>query len=313
MKRILTIIAAVTMLVAGLAAQTKTLVTLSHEGELSFFDGVSQLDDAISASADGDVIYLSDGKFGTAGTSLKITNKKISIVGNGYNSHILSNVYFAHNKGVNIELDAPLFDGLRLEKITFSNGFNEVEVKKCYIKEFSAENAYNILLDRCYLEKYENLYSTDKTIKIINCKIDTSYPSIREVFENCNIALMDHWNGSYVVNSIIKEVNGGGNQTTNGIYENCLIGSKVSDVTEEYRNCYELTEAADILDDNLECTIDDMSEYVGTDGTVIGVYGGEWFPYSETPSVPTVDSANSSVVYDKENNQLNVTITVAPN
>ena len=68
-----------------------------------------------------------------------------------------------------------------------------------------------------------------------------------------------------------------------------------------------------LFDDKLDCTINlEEKGYFGEDGTVVGVYGGE-FPYSETPTVPTVDSAKSSVEYDKDGNKLNVTITVAPN
>ena len=67
------------------------------------------------------------------------------------------------------------------------------------------------------------------------------------------------------------------------------------------------------MDDNLECTLDLVSlGYLDENGTQVGVYGGD-FPFSETPSVPTVDSAKSSVVYDSEANQLKVTISVAPN
>ena len=49
--------------------------------------------------------------------------------------------------------------------------------------------------------------------------------------------------------------------------------------------------------------------YLGTDGTVVGIYGGET-PYTLVPSVPKVTS--SDLQLDNEKKQLNVTLTVSP-
>lgn len=316
MKRIVTIIAAITMLVAGMTAQTRALATLSHEGQLTFFDKVSALEDAIEAAVDGDIIYLSDGKFGASQQSITIQNKKISIVGNGYNSHIIPNIKFDfRSEQSEVTLTAPLFDGVRLEKLEFCDSYGNksvqnVEIKKCMINEISTDYADNIIIDRCKISYYEG--SSYKNISVYNSKIDTFRGRKCEIVENCNIQVVSNYSPSYILNSIIAE----DATPSGGIYENCII-SNPSDYlisNNEFRNCYDLSsESVSVLDDNLECTISDMSPYVGIDGTVVGIYGGEWFPYSETPSVPTVDSAKSSVEYDKDNNQLKVTITVAPN
>lgn len=317
MKRIVTIIAAITMLVSGMAAQTRALATLSHEGQLTFFDKVSALEDAIEAAVDGDIIYLSDGKFGASQQSITIQNKKISIVGNGYNSHIVPNVKFnfALEESL-LTLTAPLLDGVRLEKLEFANTQNNksiqnVEIKKCMINEISTSYADNIIIDRCKISYYNG--SSYKNVSVYNSKIDTFGSVNCEIVENCNIKTIKSYSPSYITNSLIENFDNG---PSKGIYENCIIVNSTESLTSinEFRNCYDLSsELESILDDNLECTISDMSPYVGIDGTVVGIYGGEWFPYSETPSVPTVDSAKSSVEYDKDNNQLKVTITVAPN
>ncbi len=309
MKRIPTLIASLLLFILGATAQTRPLVTLSHEGQLTFFDKVSAFEDAVAAAVDGDVLYLSEGKFGASKQSFTIKNKKISIIGCGYNSHIIPNINVEFTDSAT--LTAPLFDGVRLEELSFSsNRIDQVEIKKCKINEVSVGRANNTTLDRCNIGTFNG--ATNKNINIRNCKILLLKPQRCEIVENCNINEIYHDSPSYITNSIIEKFNF---ISINGVYENCLIGNSANMDSNDLRNCYDMsgTGNTDVLDDNLECTIADMSPYVGVDGTVVGVYGGQWFPYSETPSVPTVDSANSSVEYDKDTNKLNVTITVAPN
>ncbi len=313
MKRIPTLIASLLLFILVATAQTRPLVTLSHEGQLTFFDKISALEDAVAAAVDGDVLYLSEGKFGASKQSFTI-NKKISIIGCGYDSHIIPDITVKFSGSVS--LTAPLFDGVRLEQLLFSTPSNrlieQVEIKKCKVGKISLANTNNTMLDRCIIGTYIGI--SERNIKICNCKISRLESRVCEIVENCNINEIYDYSPGYITNSIIEKFRA---DPVNGVYENCLIGSLagINSSSNTIRNCYDMTNTGntDVLDDNLECTIADMSPYVGVDGTVVGAYGGQWFPYSETPSVPTVDSANSSVEYDKETNKLNVTITVAPN
>ena len=311
MKRVLSLIVSITFFALTLPAQTRALVTLSHEGQLKFFDNISAFEDAVTAAKDGDIIYLSEGKFGASKSSFEI-DKNISIVGCGYKSHIIPSIRFYNSSGLAIAFTMPIFDGVRLEKLTFnaSYDFRQIEIKKCKIDKFNSEHATDIRLDRCNIGTF-NGYS-NKNVQLTNCKISKFIGTECEFMENCNIKEFANYSPAFISNSIIE---GFSSNHSKGIYENCMIVDKTNAIsTNDYRNCYSPAEGTtSVLDDDLECTIEDMSPYVGTDGTVIGVYGGQWFPYSETPSVPTVDSANSSVEYDKETNKLNVTITVAPN
>lgn len=308
MKQILILLATI-MVAISANAQIQSLVTLSHEGELTFFNRISALEDAYEAAVDGDIIYLSEGKFGTSSSSLTI-NKKITIIGCGYNSHIIPDirVYFS----TATSLTAPLFDGLRLEDVSFNNA-SDIEIKKCLINYISLSGMKdNAKIDRCYLNEYRG--SSSKNIQILNSKINIFGGQYIEVIENCNIKSYDSY-AAYLTNCIIDTYKAG----YSGMYENCLIRLTTSGLPNSFlndlRNCYILspTDTPEVLDDNIECVLPDMSQYLGTDGTEVGIYGGQWFPFSETPTVPTVDSANSSVVYDKDTNKLNVTITVAPN
>lgn len=332
MKRILTLLAAVTMLMAGLSAQTRALATLSHNGQLTFFDSVYCLEDAIEAAVDDDIIYLSEGRFIGNNYKIIIANKKISIVGCGYKTHISTPILFLSETP--IKLTSPLLDGVRLESISFEDYHGEysydfksidnVEIKNSYMTSISDSEFVNSLkLVQCRID-YPIIYYP-KT-RIINSKIISVFVSPQTTFENnailenCNIKRCHpHCDQAIILNCVIGEVKDRNHGRLAGIYKNCLIGdgSKFfeSDECGDYivENCYFISETAydDLLDENLECTVD-LSDYKGTDGDVIGIYGGKEGPYSETASVPTVDSCKSSFEYDEDSNKLNVTITVAP-
>lgn len=319
MKRILSLIAATILFALPSFAQTRALATLSHEGQLKFFDNVSAFEDAVNAAKNGDIIYLSEGNFGASKSSLTI-DKRISIVGCGYNSHILPDITLKNNAtNLSMILEAPLFDGVRLEKLNFSSTssvyIKNIEIKKCKIAKIELSTGIkNLKLDRCYITDFSGAKTNN--VQLYNCKISILRGANCEIVENCNIYNIYLYSPSYILNSIIDICQSPKNDANNlGIFENCLIAN-TSNLPSYYerRNCYKPAEGiTSVIGAKLECTIEDMSPYVGTDGTVIGVYGGQWLPYSETPSVPTVDSSKSSVEYDKNTNKLNVTITVAPN
>ena len=81
------------------------------------------------------------------------------------------------------------------------------------------------------------------------------------------------------------------------------IGS--SSVTQ---NCYYVS-VNDYVSASCNCSPD--SSYKGTDGTIVGIYGGDT-PYTGnlTPSVPKVTSSDLDL--DNENKVLNVKLTVSP-
>lgn len=320
MKRIFTLIAVISVFLGAMAQ--RPLVTLSHNGELTFFSNLSALEEAINAAEDGDIIYLSEGKFTSASSSITI-DKLISIVGCGYKSHILPDIELSVN--AKTPTDLTWFDGVRLQRLSFSYGgicqdCIYATIKKTWIRELIEGGHAGItnLYDRCLIESADFGGASSNETYIQNSKIgvihnDNGY-AIQVI--NCNIN-QAYYCPRTVISSII-DGNGDSNLGTSGthtIYNSLLPSSLVDSSYIFTYDCYLDEPAGDtgLLDENLEATVDLMEKgYLGEDGTVVGVYGGE-FPYSVYPSVPTVDSANSSVVYDADNNKLNVTITVSPN
>lgn len=297
------------------------MVTLSHNGELSFFDDLYAFDSALNSAENGDTIYLSEGDYIVNSGSVVIS-KRVSIVGTGYGSHILGHLSINMRGNINSHMDAPLVDGVRIYELDFTTDYgsrNNLEssvIRCCYIDHLNnlifAGN--EVTVDRCYIEKIDcnSSYTPGGvTVTLKNSKINiiTNMNNFSSTVLNCNVKesyyfpttmISSIWNtgdetrsnstGSTIINSLLRKA------APNGVYtfDSYIVGE-------------------DVLDDNLESTLDLLTNnYLGKDGTIVGAYGGDT-PFSELPSVPTVDSGKSSVEYDAENNKLKVTIAVAEN
>ena len=83
------------------------------------------------------------------------------------------------------------------------------------------------------------------------------------------------------------------------------------------QECYTLTLEegdANLLNDTIECKFSEAEllekGYVGTDGTVVGIFGGS-IPFTLAPSMPRV--TEHSIVVDADKKKLNVTLKVTAN
>lgn len=322
MKRIFLLIVLVGMMAAGVSAQSRSLATLSHDGELTFFDKLSCFEDALEAAHPGDIIYLSSGTFGTDIRKTIDIKKPIRIIGNGYDSHIVSNLRLYRESEDTLawtySSSAPFCDGVRLEELSFysspSSGFDQIEITASRIKELRNTTDYtkNLIIDRCLIEEYESSSSSDKNTEFRNSKIKILNAKENELAVNCNIDSI-YCKPGFIKSSIIRTINY--SLTNSSRLENCLVGNN-EDAYHTYidlENCYDLTGTdTKVLDENMEAVVNlQQNGYFGTDGTVVGIYGGDWLPYSESPTVPAVKASASSVKYDPEKNQLDVNITVA--
>ncbi|MDE6562014.1 MAG: hypothetical protein K2K75_11590 [Muribaculaceae bacterium] len=325
MKRFLTMIVAVCAIFA--ASAQRPLVTLSHDGTLSFFSNLSAFEDAISAATDGDIIYLSEGQFTTAADTVKI-NKRLSIQGCGYKSRVMCHLKIDMRNNTADEIYHPLFDGVRLRSLLFAaDTLNRIkthnaEIRKSYIEkiDYIGYAAENVILDRCWIKHFDADGASGSNVTLQNSKIEEVPEGVQDyclhmayvTVINCNFGRINYL-PKVTISSILgyaSTVNGyrayGSPALYNTLTYQTLPSGTISD------GCY--ISQSFSLDDN--CEVDESTlktnNWLGQDGTVVGVYGGE-FPFTENPSVPTVDSANSSVEYDTESNKLNVTITVLPN
>lgn len=320
MRRIITFIAVIVLFLTA-SAQINSLAVLDHEGELTYFDNVNSLQDALSAAADGDKIYLSSGVFG--GSNSITIDKAVSIIGCGYDSHIVPTIEI----NAKTPYSSPAFVGVQLEYLSANSGgipdSVKVEISTCKIKKINAYYFKQLHVDRCYINDFENhtsnsMYSC-KEVVIKNSKIGCFRGIQKEIVQNCNIRKIEefdthgYYSPNVLTSSIVNESYEYGS-TNNTLMEYCLIGKNCysgSSGTLIVENCYRLETEGEVLDDNLECTVDLVAnKYLGPDGTPVGIYGGNWLPYKETPSLPAVDNSASSVTYDSESKKLKVSIKI---
>lgn len=327
MKRIVYIILFLVAVSLGCFAQQRT-ATLSHNGKLTVFNSERCLPEAYDAAVDGDTIYLSSGDwygaaFQTNG-NFTIT-KKISFIGNGRSTLLDGFVWLDFKDRDDKRLKATLFDGVSIGTLDIHNGGSNIEIKNCRIYGLSIRPQYSTDSIDFKIRSCETKVSLDNTkgrdlLKGVfeNSKVKVDFFDVEGwdfndgqniSFFNCNINISGASTFSGYASSSI--VFGKSYEMRPKKLENCLYQwtEVVHDAEweerekSEYINCYELTYTSEtdmILDENLDYVGPDLvdSGYVGTDGTQVGIYGGEHAPYTEYPSMRCVDSENSVMTYD---------------
>ena len=329
---------------------------LDHNGTVTLYDG---LQDAINASADGDVIYLTLGTFkgpftvsklisirGTGETSIIDGDVTISIPGTPEMTNpILEALTVSGSVTVNSNISYLYMHKCKINvALAIDSNINRGKIERCKIGNITFGGTIdNFFIDRSYVTSTITISSGIKGMTVVNTKLNNLKASAgatgNTTFVNCNISVIyaPNFSGT-IMNSIISfsENSSGysGNENSRIFstvllntlmysYGNCVsIGS--SSIAQ---NCYNVnnyvsytynnSSYSGIVNPSCECYYTTLqlqtNGYLGTDGTVVGIYGGET-PYSETdmlsPSVPKVTS--SSLDLDMEKKELNVKLTVSP-
>lgn len=292
---------AVCFMMMGITASALTInkAMLVHNGNVTLYDG-DKVQDAVNASSDGDVIYLTLGTF----KPFNIT-KRITVRGVGETSIIDGNVDISISGSP--KLTSPVMEALAVSgTVTVKSQVDDMIIRKCKIGNFSiGAQVDGAVLDRCYITNSLTLSQYIKGMTVVNTKlrsIEANYGATQNTtFVNCNFAYLICQNFSAtVINSIIS---GGSGILSSTVLLNSSIGISVgsSSVTQ---NCY-----PGLYMNSSTCESTPQSSYVGTDGTIIGIKGGET-PYTLEPTVPKVTDSNLQL--DMENKKLNVNLTVSP-
>lgn len=344
MKKFLLMTACIIMMSMTANAISINKALLVHDGEVTLFDG---LQDAINASADGDAVYLT---LGTFKGPITIT-KKITVRGTGETSIIDGDVEVSISGSPN--LDSPVLEALTVTgNVTVQTALSNLNFYKCKINGTLALNGTinggktenckigviifgdqidNYFIDRCYVTNTLTLSSGIMGMTVTNTKLRNIQANLgtsgNTTFVNCNInsLYVPNFSGT-IINSIIGSSRYNSNQYSSilsTVLLNTLLYSYNQYVTigssSVAQNCYYQSSSINngLINSNSECYYStsqlQSKGWLGTDGTVVGIYGGST-PYSETdmlvPAVPKVTS--SDLQLDNENKQLNVKLTVSP-
>lgn len=338
MKRLYLFITLISLIVLETAAENiKGIITLSHNGNDSFF-AYDKLGDAIKAAVDGDTISFSRGEY----QGDFVLDKAITLIGTSpeYTDYLYSKgptlsgqltVKIPNSdKNTNLSFDGINFGG----EIALCNTLGEVTFRRCSWHIFSIYNSTveTLLLDRCngHFDLNQAGATINKNIIAKNCKFNILNSNrTNAIYYNCNIMTYQGFqemigqNTEYFskitgtfYNCIIKNAKGylqEPNDTTENKkakFINCLYDNYNTNI-DVTRNCtVEACYANPSADTNiyyLKKEELESNKYFGTDGTVVGCYGGE-NPYTQINSdIPTCSIAHK-VHINNEQDQIEVNL-----
>ncbi|MDY3847174.1 MAG: hypothetical protein SOZ58_02470 [Prevotella sp.] len=316
-----TIYAIAMMLMTGISAfsQTEdTKVILQSGANTTIYDG-TQISTAIGAAKKGDILYLSEGTY----DSFTI-DKEILVRGVGENTWIEGDVTIAIPN--NATLTQAVLEGVNVSgTINITQPATNLIIRNTKVMDIKVNGALsNGLIDRCWITRTFNMNNNTDDTTVKNSKVllisAGSLTYNKCTFLNCNIAHR-------------------ANETTAAVFTNCIIGGKYDSKhggtwyyglktmessvftntlfntyegaigsSSSQTNCYLVNDSYGVCDCGTLESRKDLSNYLGTDGTQVGVYGGTT-PFTLDPQVAKVTESTFTV--DTDAKKLTVKLKVA--
>lgn len=246
-------------------AQSNLLATLSHDGTISNFYGVTALQEAVEAADHGDVITLSRGTFNSAPI-----NKAITLRGTGMVEINDETGYFAPTVitgATTVDVPDSTPYRLEIEGVKFNNEFKYLNVlknavfKKCnfysisYVNSSSSKfdhvdnvvllgcrvrhefvvigtvSCVNCIIESPYISEYAYQRLNYNTFQFANCVITGAYPRYLPLcrFQNSYIAIA----GGYATSPSQNVIN----NVDYSLASNCVINNCVSNSTSAFAYC----------------------------------------------------------------------------
>lgn len=306
-----------TVLTNNAFAQGSLLATLNHEGTISTFYGAQAWKNAHDAAVNGDVITLSSGTFVAVDITKAITVRgagmgidstavseptvitgdfTIYIAEPGSNRLTLEGIYSNHTISYSNVVN-PLFLKCRLKKVYYCGISSSPRVLKdasfihCRIAEelYLYTNCSASCVNSVIQYPHSSTSSSTSNFEFINCCLIGNMGDVKSSsFKNCIISDNDnsHWISSsctayncvcLTANNYFRYIT---NATNKSLTEYATLfktypGGPLALLDSE---TFELTDAA-------------KTQYLGTDGTEVGIYGGN-LPFDPTPSNPQITKCN---------------------
>lgn len=320
MKKITLVLSAL-MLCAMMNAQLQ-VATLVHNGNVRIFYGANSFVEAHNAAVAGDAINLSAGVFNNCNITKNITLRGAGWSGSestviGGNIHVkipscdtvsnlyIEEIYFSSSVYIDSTLRSPYITKSRLDYLSFYKSFNG-SIVNCVIEAGTTSSSINA--NAIFVNSILKNNFSDCTA--VNC-VFLNIPSFNSNrFNNCifvntgtsasglsssNVAYNCVYCG-YSNTNFFRNVIGSNNvnvgTTLSALFQNSsTIGTSYTESTS-----FELTEVA-------------KTQYLGTDSTEVGIYGG-MMPFTTEPSFPRITRMNVGKKATPEG-KLNVDIEVS--
>lgn len=305
------------MLMTGISAFSQaedTKVILQSGANTTIYDG-TQISTAIGAANKGDILYLSEGTY----DSFTI-DKEILVRGVGANTWIEGDVTISIPN--NATLTQAVLEGVNVSgSIKINQPATNLIIRNTKVADVTVTGALtNGLIDRCWITGTFNMNNNTDDTTVKNSKVYMisagSLTYNKCTFLNCNIADRKNVNTAAVFTNCIigsykylGEMYGLGTMESS-VFTNTLFNKYDGSIgsSSSQTNCYFISEYDGACDQNtLESRVD-LSEYLGTDGTQVGVYGGTT-PFTLDPQVAKVTESTFTV--DTDAKKLTVKLKVA--
>lgn len=321
-KIILSALAAILTLSASAQKTEVQMATLQHNDQTFVFYGENALVNAYHAAADTlDVITLSSGTF-------KVPNpisKSISIYGAGCQDNTDSGTKATILDGILNFTPADMINdygetviggkhvnGIHLEGLSMSaiylvnknnTPIHNLTIKKCHVTSgvnFQI-NSYNTNIRQCHMDyisgTYNNFAAENMVIENCHLRICADFPYSSTIHIN-HCIIKDNSNSQsgpyYYTNNIIYRELSSSATAYNNIFVCNGIGSNVFGENNWIGIANEGIYAADGEDgtwgENKDYMIKFPLKYVGNDGTVVGLHGGN-YPWNKVPCIPRITSS----------------------
>ena len=341
-KALTIVITMMTLLfVQTLRAQDVQMATLQRGDQLvGVYYGGGGLSQALDAAEKGDVISLSGGPFSSA-----TIRKAVTIQGAGYVQDADNFRYRTTVTGTQwVELpegeEGLVVEGIYFQDDVYCYDITNATFRKCRFSYLRFDNGHsvNCTVDQCRIANYfapdsksENLYVRNSIIR----EVRSNDVEATLLFDHCNVTrYVDNSLTAYFQNSLIKNPS----TKVNCSYINCVLGINTnysygsggnittvnvdgttvftgnegnSDfVPEEYKALFENPDCAFTYSDDMDYRLTDAAaaQYLGNDGTQVGIYGGQT-PFTSVPTNPQVTYKEIAPQSD-ENGLLKVKIRV---
>lgn len=302
-------------------AQNALVATLNHNDTIKVYYGANALKDAHSAAVNGDVITLSSGTFLatdiTKGITLRGAGAWADTVAKRMPT-VISGDFKIGKLGTSLNIGNLIIEGIFHNHTitvhgTVTNGkFLKSRIKTVDCDYYSNDKGHfsNTIFIHCHITNYIDLYTSDVQFynSIINRTDLNESSSSYASFTNCILYYSSQNNSSPAAiknatfnNSILYQ------KSTVTIDNSCmayncvnpnksttdrLLFKNISNNTNTYTTSevlFKTYRSGDFTNDSetFELTDSAKTTFLGTDGTQVGIYGGD-FPFDPTVSVPQI-------------------------
>lgn len=306
MKRFFLLMMALGCMMAAQGQNDVMTATLQHGNELTVFKMANALNEAINAAVDGDVITLSEGTF----NAFTIDGKSLTIYGAGFEDDDVTGTRATQINGQSYIQGT--ISNLHIEGCVVGIGVSNcniesLRIQNCKISGVSWSGSGTLLDMMLYSNVITgNIYGNSSfqfnSVMISNCYVD----GIIAYFPTLSSVLIDHCvlnkggHGIYYYSNSIFAKNDVYLLSTGTVVKNCIFYANRNAETIQQENCYfnigsgiftDADGGAYSADRTFEIQQPDV--WIGTDGTQIGLYGGQG--WSKIPRVPVIKSLGLNV------------------